>query len=122
MLAGGRGLSLLAMAEEIALTHHERWDGSGYPHGLSGTAIPLVGRCVAVADVFDALTHERPYKRAWTMVDAVNEIQAQSGRQFDPDAVDAFMRVLPGLMADFLSERDRDAASAEPTAVVALTG
>jgi putative two-component system response regulator len=97
MLAGGHELSLLAMAEQIALTHHERWDGGGYPAGLSGTAIPLVGRSVAVADVFDALTHSRPYKSAWTVAEAVIEIQHQSGRQFDPDAVDAFMTVLPAL-------------------------
>jgi HD-GYP domain-containing protein (c-di-GMP phosphodiesterase class II) len=92
MLAGGRGLPLLEMAEEIALTHHERWDGSGYPGGLAGAAIPLVGRIVAVADVFDALTHSRPYKEAWTLRDAVTEISAQAGRQFDPVVVEAFLR------------------------------
>ncbi|MEA2468606.1 MAG: hypothetical protein QOJ57_2732 [Thermoleophilaceae bacterium] len=94
MLAG-REFPLLAMAEEIALTHHERWDGAGYPAGLSGTAIPLMGRIVAVADVFDALTHERPYKRPWTVKAAVAEIQRQSGHQFDPDVVSAFMQLVP---------------------------
>jgi HD-GYP domain-containing protein (c-di-GMP phosphodiesterase class II) len=97
ILAGGRGLPLLEMAEEIALTHHERWDGSGYPAGLVGTAIPLVGRIVAVADVFDALTHARPYKDAWSMPDAVSEITAQAGRQFDPVIVEAFLSGLPEL-------------------------
>ncbi len=96
MLAGGRGLPLLEMAEEIALTHHERWDGSGYPVGLAGAAIPLVGRIVAVADVFDALTHSRPYKDAWSMPDTVAEITAQAGRQFDAVVVQAFLGSLPG--------------------------
>jgi HD-GYP domain-containing protein (c-di-GMP phosphodiesterase class II) len=94
MLAG-RGLPLLEMAEEIALTHHERWDGSGYPAGLGGAAIPLVGRIVAVADVFDALTHSRPYKEAWSLRDAVTEITRQAGRQFDPVVVEAFLRCQP---------------------------
>jgi HD-GYP domain-containing protein (c-di-GMP phosphodiesterase class II) len=96
MLAGGAG-ALMKMAEVIALTHHERWDGSGYPDGLAGESIPLPGRIVAVADVFDALTHARPYKQAWPLDDAVREIAAQAGRQFDPAAVDAFLRLLPGL-------------------------
>jgi HD-GYP domain-containing protein (c-di-GMP phosphodiesterase class II) len=91
----GRGMALLEMAETIALTHHERWDGCGYPAGLSGSDIPRVGRIVAVCDVFDALTHTRPYKEAWTMPDAVGEIIRQSGRQFDPQVVDAFLRVMP---------------------------
>jgi hypothetical protein len=92
MLAGP-GFALLEMAEKIALTHHERWDGSGYPSGLSGEAIALVGRIVAVADVFDALTHARPYKPAWTVADALTEIDQQRGRQFDPRVVDAFLGV-----------------------------
>jgi PAS domain S-box-containing protein len=81
----------LQMAEEIALTHHERWNGQGYPQGLCGEDIPLVGRIVAVADVFDALTHERPYKPAWPVAEAINEIQLQSGTQFDPAVVSAFL-------------------------------
>jgi putative two-component system response regulator len=95
MLAGA-GFALLEMAEEVARTHHERWDGSGYPSGLSGSAIPLVGRIVAIADVFDALTHSRPYKEAWTEADALTEIRSQSGRQFEPEIVEAFLRVQPG--------------------------
>lgn len=81
----------LRMAEEIALSHHERWDGRGYPQKLSGEDIPLVGRIVAVADVFDALTHERPYKKAWAVEDAVAEIESKSGTQFDERVVNAFL-------------------------------
>jgi putative two-component system response regulator len=84
---------LLRLAREIALTHHERWDGRGYPQGRSGEETPLAGRIVAVADVFDALTHERPYKQAWPLEDAVTEVLAQAGRQFDPRVVDAFARL-----------------------------
>lgn len=92
---GGRILSnsaspLLNTAAVIALTHHERWDGSGYLAGLAGEQIPVAGRIVAIADVFDALTHDRPYKEAWTLQEALSEIHEQSGRQFDPDVVEAF--------------------------------
>ncbi|CAN5797642.1 response regulator [soil metagenome] len=90
LLAGGRS-DFLKVAEEIALNHHERWDGSGYPRGLAGEAIPLTGRIVAVIDVYDALTHARPYKSAWSRADALAEIKAQSGKQFDPAVVDAFL-------------------------------
>jgi putative two-component system response regulator len=92
ILSGSRS-PLLRLAERIALSHHERWDGRGYPGGLSGEQIPLAGRIVAVADVFDALTHERPYKEAWPVENAVQEILAQRGRQFDPRLVDAFSRL-----------------------------
>jgi len=92
-ILSGSKFSLLKLAEEIALTHHERWDGSGYA-GVVGEAIPLAGRIVAVADVFDALTQKRPYKAAWPVGDAVAEIERQRGRQFDPALVDAFLRVV----------------------------
>ncbi len=95
---GGRILSgshfeLLQLAEEIALSHHERWDGLGYPSGLKGEAIPLVGRIVAVADVFDALTHKRPYKQAWSVPEALAEIEREGGHQFDPGIVAAFLQL-----------------------------
>jgi putative two-component system response regulator len=89
ILSGSRS-PLLQMAEEIALTHHERWDGRGYLSGLSGEEIPIAGRIVAIADVFDALTHERPYKRAWPVDEALAEITGLRGEQFDPLVVDAF--------------------------------
>jgi len=90
MLAGSP-FALLAVAEETALTHHERWDGSGYPAGLAGDEIPITGRIVAVADVFDALTHRRPYKPAWSTADALTEMTQQARRHFDPQVVDAFL-------------------------------
>jgi putative two-component system response regulator len=85
---------ILKLAEEIALTHHERWDGTGYPNGLAGEEIPLSGRIVAVTDVFDALSHTRPYKKAWPVSKCVQEIQRLSGLQFDPRVVDAMVKVL----------------------------
>jgi HD-GYP domain-containing protein (c-di-GMP phosphodiesterase class II) len=81
---------VLGVAEQIARSHHERWDGDGYPDGLAGEAIPLVARVVFVADVFDVLVHERPYKEAWTVEDAASEIRSGAGTQFDPDVVAAF--------------------------------
>ena len=92
-IQSGSLIPLLQMAEEIALTHHEKWDGTGYA-GLHGETIPLPGRIVAVADVFDALTHARPYKKAWSIAQAREEIAKQSGRQFDPRVVDAFIAIL----------------------------
>lgn len=94
ILAGSRS-RLLQLAEEVALSHHERWDGGGYPHGIAGDEIPLSGRIVAVADVFDSLTHERPYKRAWTVRETLAEMETQSGAQFDPQVVEALFRVVP---------------------------
>lgn len=82
---------LLQNAQKIALTHHEHWDGRGYPHGLQGEDIPIEGRIVAVVDVFDALTHERPYKKAWTIDAALTQIESQSGKQFDEHVVKSFL-------------------------------
>jgi putative nucleotidyltransferase with HDIG domain len=94
ILSGSR-FPLLQLAEEIALSHHERWDGLGYPLGLAGDSIPLSGRIVAVADVFDALTHDRPYKHAWTVREALAEIETNSGTQFDAKVVEALLRIAP---------------------------
>lgn len=89
-ILSGSHSPVLRLAEVIALTHHERWDGRGYPSGLSGEDIPLPGRIAAVADVFDALTHERPYKAAWSVESSVAEILDQPGRRFDPRLVEVF--------------------------------
>jgi putative two-component system response regulator len=93
-ILSGSESPLLQLAEEICLSHHERWDGSGYPGALIGEEIPISGRIVTVADVFDALTHDRPYKQAWKVSEAIEEIERQRGRQFDPAVVDAFGHVL----------------------------
>jgi putative two-component system response regulator len=85
---------VLELAAEIALSHHECWDGSGYPAAASGSDVPLAGRIVAVADTFDALTHARPYKEAWPISEALEEIRRLSGRAYDPDVVAAFETVL----------------------------
>jgi putative two-component system response regulator len=94
ILSGGR-FPLLRMAEEIALTHHERWDGTGYPQGLKGEAIPLSGRIVALADAFDAIISVRPYKGAQPIEEAITAITAGAGTQFDPRVVDAFLAHTP---------------------------
>lgn len=91
-LLGEGGSQLLEMAERIALTHHERWDGTGYPRALAGDAIPLEGRIVGLADFFDALSHDRRYRPAWPQEKVLDEIAAQSGRHFDPVIADALIR------------------------------
>jgi putative two-component system response regulator len=92
-ILGESSSALLQLAEEIALTHHEWWDGTGYPNGLTGELIPLSGRIVAVADVYDALTHERPYKIAWSVFDSLQELRRLTGRHFDPAVIDAFRQL-----------------------------
>lgn len=94
---------LLRLAAEIALYHHEKWDGSGYPQGLSGEAIPHSARIVALADVFDALTSERPYKPAWSVEDALALIESESGKHFDP----ALVALLPECLPEMLKVRAR---------------
>ncbi len=89
---------LLKQASIIAANHHEKWDGSGYPRGLKGNDIHLYGRIVAIVDVFDALTMERPYKKAWTIDDAVELINSESGKHFDPSLVDLFIQNLKQIL------------------------
>jgi putative two-component system response regulator len=89
---------LLQTAHTIALTHHERWDGMGYPHGLSGEQIPLVGRICSLADVFDALTSKRPYKNPWSVEESLAEIKRCSGTAFDPRLVDVFTEILDDIL------------------------
>jgi putative two-component system response regulator len=98
-IIGQHAAGVLKMASKIALRHHEKWDGSGYPDGLVGEAIPLEARIVAIADVFDALTSVRPYKPAWSVDDAVALLRRESGKHFDPDLVETFIRILPEVLA-----------------------
>nr|WP_275113976.1 HD domain-containing phosphohydrolase [Psychromonas antarctica] len=90
---------LLRMAVEVVQYHHEKWDGSGYPAGIKGENIPLSARIVAIADVFDALTSDRPYKRAWSVEKTMALIEHQSGKHFDPDLVPHFKACLPKILA-----------------------
>ncbi len=106
-ILSGSNSQVLTAAAEIALMHHERWDGTGYPNGLAGEEISLAGRIVAISDVFDALTQRRPYKEAWGISDALGEIESQSGSQFDPDVVDAFFSLDPESLVAPLQETDR---------------
>lgn len=92
LLSGGSS-DFVLMAEEIALFHHERWDGQGYPGNLEADEIPMAARIVAVADTFDALTHTRPYRDARSIPDAIAEIESERGHQFDPEVVDALLAV-----------------------------
>ena len=98
ILADHKG-ELGEMARLIARHHHERWDGSGYPEGLTGEDIPLVARIAAICDVFDALTTERPHKTAWTVEDAVHEIENRAGSHFDPAIVPVFVEAVPAVLA-----------------------
>ena len=97
ILSGGES-EIMKLSEVIALTHQEKWDGSGYPQGLKGEEIPLEARIVAIADVFDALTSIRPYKKAWTVEDAMNLIESESGKHFDPKLVPLFKNILPEII------------------------
>lgn len=90
--------SLMQMAAKVARYHHEKWDGSGYPHGLAGDAIPLEARIVALTDVFDALTSARPYKAAWSVEQALEFIQQQAGKHFDPALVPLLLQELPKIL------------------------
>jgi putative two-component system response regulator len=98
-LIGEGGLAQLFVAQEIALNHHERWDGTGYPNRRAGNMIPLAARVTALADVFDALTHRRCYKEAWSVDDALREIAALRGKHFDPELTDLFLALVPELQS-----------------------
>ena len=113
-LLKGSSSRLLQAGATIALSHHEKYDGSGYPQGLQGTDIPLLGRIVAVADVFDALTSERPYKKPWSPDAAAAYLQAQRGLHFDPQCVDVFLAAWPQVLA--IGQRFAD----EPKALAPL--
>jgi putative two-component system response regulator len=122
-LIGEGGLAQLFVAQEIALNHHERWDGTGYPNRRQGNMIPLAARVTALADVFDALTHRRCYKEAWSIEDSLREIGSLRGKHFDPELTDLFLELVPQLRAkhgdldaylgaearknDFIADRER---------------
>jgi CHASE2 domain-containing sensor protein len=108
MLSDSRS-EMLKLAEDIARTHHEHWDGAGYPAGLAGEEIPLAGRICSICDVYDALVSPRPYKNPWAPAEALAEIAAQRGRQFDPELVDAFLELWP---EEIRPRRDATPASA----------
>jgi putative two-component system response regulator len=110
ILSGSRS-ELVQLAEQIALSHHERWDGSGYPQGLEGERIPLAARICAVCDVFDALLSPRPYKDAWPLRDVIKELASLRGTHLDPALVDAFQPLAADLHANWFGETaSRDAA------------
>ena len=89
---------LLQVAKSVSLTHHEKWDGTGYPRGLAGEDIPIEGRICAIADVFDALTSKRPYKEAWTIDKTVDFLKSQKGKHFEPRLVDLMIEILPRVL------------------------
>lgn len=104
--------ALMNMARDIAISHHEKWNGTGYPNGLCGEDIPLVGRIAALADIFDALTSVRPYKKAWPVVKAVEHITNEKGQHFDPKLVDTFLDILPEIIA--IKKKYAEPNSTEP--------
>jgi response regulator RpfG family c-di-GMP phosphodiesterase len=98
-IIGNHKSPVLKLAREIALSHHEKWDGSGYPRGLTGEDIPLEARIVAICDVFDALTSKRPYKEAWSIEKAISFMKEQSGQHFDPKLIELFIEGIPKVQA-----------------------
>ena len=95
----GNPSELLQTARDIALSHHERWDGKGYPYQIAGDKIPIMGRIISVVDIFDALTSKRPYKEPWSVDEAKDYIRENSGKIFDPDLVTAFFQVIPKILS-----------------------
>ena len=96
---GSHSSDITSMAHKIAFSHHENWDGSCYPNGIKGENIPLAGRIASICDVYDALTSERPYKKAWNQEDAAAFIVEQSGKKFDPVLGEAFIKAIPDINA-----------------------
>ncbi|GFD69703.1 two-component system response regulator [Alteromonas sp. KUL156] len=99
---------LLNVAKSVSLTHHEKWDGTGYPKGLAGEDIPIEGRICAIADVFDALTSKRPYKDAWSIEDTVAFLKDQKGKHFEPKLVDLMIEILPKILDIKATFKDED--------------
>jgi putative two-component system response regulator len=119
-ILSGTTLPLLELAREIAISHHERWDGCGYPLGLGGDAIPLSGRIVAITDVFDAITSERVYKVAWPIEKALEYIKDMRGKQFDPDIVDAFFSIEDEIVR--VRQAKSDATASKPIILQLIDG
>jgi putative two-component system response regulator len=113
----GSDAEFIQLAETIALTHHEKWDGSGYPQGLEGSEIPLAGRIVAIADVFDALTSRRPYKEPLPVEESLDIIKQGRGSHFDPDVTDAFLAVTDEILS--IRKRYRDRQESQLVRIVA---
>jgi putative two-component system response regulator len=97
-ILSGSGSALLDLGAQVALTHHERVDGTGYPHGLRGAEIPVAGRIAAIADVFDALTTDKPYRKAWSVEDAVEFMRSERGTHFNHELLDRFFESLPEIL------------------------
>ena len=125
-LLSGSSSDVMRMAEEVARTHHERWDGGGYPAGLTGEQIPLVGRICAVCDVFDALLSDRPYKEPWPVPEALDQLRRERGKHFDPTVVDAFLRIVgdlePALMGPSAPSAPAPAGRPAPPAAAPRSG
>lgn len=118
-IVGAHQTGMLGMAHRIALGHHEKWDGSGYPSGLAGEQIPIEARIVAIADVFDALTSKRPYKEAWPIDVAVAHIEKDAGKHFDPALVPLFVKEVPHLCEIRDRWAEESATSPDTTATTA---
>lgn len=114
-IIGNHNSALIKLARETALCHHEKWDGSGYPHGISGETIPISARIAAISDVFDALTSERPYKAAWSVERAVTLLKEESEHHFDPVVVELFIENLDEIIAIKERYRDQDVFHSELT-------
>ncbi|MGL1894512.1 MAG: response regulator [Spirochaetaceae bacterium] len=97
-ILGEADADIISEAKNCAITHHEKWDGSGYPNGIKGEDIPIYGRIVGVSDVFDALTSERPYKKAWSVEKALELLIQEKGKHFDPDLIDKFLEIIPEIL------------------------
>ncbi len=121
-MLGGSSTSLIQLAETIALTHHERWDGTGYPSGLTGEEIPLAGRICALCDVFDALISRRRYKERWSLEATLSELENSAGTHFDPELTRAFLRIAPKLYRELIARVDPDIALLAPMDPLAETG
>jgi putative two-component system response regulator len=107
-ILAGSSVDMVKMGRVIALTHHEKWDGTGYPQGLKGRKTPLIGRIVAIADVFDALTSKRPYKEAFSVEKSIRIISEGRGSHFDPEVVDAFFSIQDTILDIKAQYRDKD--------------